>query len=233
MNQSIAYLISRINNLYSTFCCKVKCCLGIIEEGDENLFLNQQGNFVAAGGGSSQDLQSVTDEGNTSTNSLIITRQDGESSFDAYNYNNLLTFQVISGGDSGVVEVSNPSNNTYSRLSSTNIQTDQAQFFFPVGSSATPTFVTSVNAIQADAAGNINLDVLFTPPSLVGDSVTTTFTVAHGQSSTPSFIAYTFKNDVAASGTALWLTWDATNINLNFVTPPNVGPINIDFLIKL
>jgi hypothetical protein len=45
------------------------CCGGISKNGDENKFLNQQGEWVEGGGGS-QDLQQVTDVGNTTDNDI-------------------------------------------------------------------------------------------------------------------------------------------------------------------
>jgi len=235
---SLDSLSYKIDNFYRIFCYKVRCCLQISSEGDENLFLNQQGDWLPTSGGGSQDLQSVTDAGNTTTNEIISNLQDGELALRALNYNNLETVIIQSGGDGGVLEVlSYDGVDTYIvDYSSLNVRittpNNIKQINFPNGDSVTDTFVTRVNGISPDSTGNVITDVVLVPLNLVGDSVTTTFTVAHGQSSIPAFIGSTFKNAVAASGTALWLTWDATNINLNFVTPPDAGPIGIDFLIK-
>jgi hypothetical protein len=54
------------NLLYSScanFCCIVKNCLGISSGGNAGLVLNQQGNWVTAGGGSSQiEIQSAASD---------------------------------------------------------------------------------------------------------------------------------------------------------------------------
>ena len=57
------------NLLYSScanFCCIVKNCLGISSGGNAGLVLNQQGNWITAGGGGSQNLSSVLSVGNAS-----------------------------------------------------------------------------------------------------------------------------------------------------------------------
>lgn len=57
------------NLLYSScanFCCIVKNCLGISSGGSASLVLNQQGNWITAGGGGSQNLSSVLGVGNAS-----------------------------------------------------------------------------------------------------------------------------------------------------------------------
>jgi hypothetical protein len=57
------------NLLYSScanFCCIVKNCLGISSGGDAGLVLNQQGDWITAGGGGSQNLSSVLSVGNAS-----------------------------------------------------------------------------------------------------------------------------------------------------------------------
>lgn len=57
------------NLLYSScanFCCIVKNCLGISSGGSADLVLNQQGDWVTAGGGGSQNLSSVLSVGNAS-----------------------------------------------------------------------------------------------------------------------------------------------------------------------
>ena len=57
------------NLLYSScanFCCIVKNCLGISSGGSASLVLNQQGNWITAGGGGSQNLSSVLSVGNAS-----------------------------------------------------------------------------------------------------------------------------------------------------------------------
>lgn len=43
----------RLQNLYTTFCCKVNTCLGISPTGNPSLVLNQQGDWVSGGSGSS------------------------------------------------------------------------------------------------------------------------------------------------------------------------------------
>lgn len=48
----------RLQNLYTTFCCKVNTCLGISPTGDASLVLNQQGEWINNGGGGSYYLYS-------------------------------------------------------------------------------------------------------------------------------------------------------------------------------
>jgi len=43
----------RLQNLYTTFCCKVNTCLGISSTGNPSLVLNQQGNWINSGSSSS------------------------------------------------------------------------------------------------------------------------------------------------------------------------------------
>lgn len=43
----------RLQNLYTTFCCKVNTCLGISSTGDPSLVLNQQGDWINSGSSSS------------------------------------------------------------------------------------------------------------------------------------------------------------------------------------
>jgi hypothetical protein len=57
------------NILYSScanLCCLIKNCLGISSGGDAGLVLNQQGDWITAGGGGSQNLSSVLGVGNAS-----------------------------------------------------------------------------------------------------------------------------------------------------------------------
>ena len=57
------------NLLYSScanFCCLIKNCLGISSGGNAGLVLNQQGDWITAGGGGSQNLSSVLGVGNAS-----------------------------------------------------------------------------------------------------------------------------------------------------------------------
>lgn len=43
----------RLQNLYTTFCCKVNTCLGISSTGNPSLVLNQQGDWINSGSSSS------------------------------------------------------------------------------------------------------------------------------------------------------------------------------------
>ena len=65
--------------LPSNICEEVKDCLGISESGDETLLLNQQGDWVAGGGGS-QTLNEVLIEGNTTDGEDIFV-SDGDAIF--------------------------------------------------------------------------------------------------------------------------------------------------------
>ena len=62
-------IISELKRLNQHFCKKVKCCLGISPQGDSNLVLNQQGEWVPTGSGT--QVQSDWDETNTSQPSYI------------------------------------------------------------------------------------------------------------------------------------------------------------------
>lgn len=50
----------RLQNLYTTFCCKVNTCLGISPTGDASLVLNQQGDWVSGGSGSSYKVYTAS-----------------------------------------------------------------------------------------------------------------------------------------------------------------------------
>jgi hypothetical protein len=52
------------------FCSEVKSCLKVSPEGNPGLVLNQQGEWISNGSGSDQNLQQVTDVGNTTTNDI-------------------------------------------------------------------------------------------------------------------------------------------------------------------
>jgi len=52
------------------FCSEVKSCLKVSPEGNPSLVLNQQGEWITNGSGSDQNLQQVTDVGNTTTNDI-------------------------------------------------------------------------------------------------------------------------------------------------------------------
>jgi hypothetical protein len=52
------------------FCSEVKSCLKVSPEGNSSLVLNQQGEWITNGSGSDQNLQQVTDVGNTTTNDI-------------------------------------------------------------------------------------------------------------------------------------------------------------------
>jgi hypothetical protein len=67
--------------LPSNICEEVRDCLGISESGDETLLLNQQGDWVAGGGGS-QTLNEVLVEGNTTGGEDIFVSDGDEIFFD-------------------------------------------------------------------------------------------------------------------------------------------------------
>jgi hypothetical protein len=52
------------------FCSEVKSCLKVSPEGNSSLVLNQQGEWITNGSGSDQNLQQVTDVGNTTDNDI-------------------------------------------------------------------------------------------------------------------------------------------------------------------
>lgn len=52
------------------FCSEVKSCLKVSPEGNPGFVLNQQGEWITNGSGSDQNLQQVTDVGNTTDNDI-------------------------------------------------------------------------------------------------------------------------------------------------------------------
>jgi hypothetical protein len=62
----------KVWQILNRFCCKVKSCLGISSQGNPDLVLNQQGEWITNGSGSDQNLQQVTDVGDTTTNNIIL-----------------------------------------------------------------------------------------------------------------------------------------------------------------
>jgi hypothetical protein len=60
----------KVWQILNRFCCKVKSCLGISSQGNPDLVLNQQGEWITNGSGSDQNLQQVTDVGNTTDNDI-------------------------------------------------------------------------------------------------------------------------------------------------------------------
>ena len=57
-HQELRRLSYQVNCLVRDFCCRAKRCFGISENGNPNLVLNQQGDWVIAGGGDIQTLLS-------------------------------------------------------------------------------------------------------------------------------------------------------------------------------
>lgn len=57
-HQELRRLSYQVNCLVRDFCCRAKRCIGISDTGNPNLFLNQQGDWVVAGGENIQDLLS-------------------------------------------------------------------------------------------------------------------------------------------------------------------------------
>lgn len=58
------------SGLPGSFCYEVLKCLNISPQGNPDLVLNQQGEWITNGSGSDQNLQQVTDVGNTTTNDI-------------------------------------------------------------------------------------------------------------------------------------------------------------------
>ena len=54
----VDYIIAEFKKFNQQFCKKAKCCLGISENGNPDLVLNQQGDWITSGGGNIQDLLS-------------------------------------------------------------------------------------------------------------------------------------------------------------------------------
>jgi hypothetical protein len=81
-------IISELKRLNQHFCKKVKCCLGISPQGDSNLVLNQQGDWVPTG--STADVETILFKTITPT---VVTGKTVENSIysiplpiDGYNY---------------------------------------------------------------------------------------------------------------------------------------------------
>lgn len=222
--QSIKRIWRKVNSLDTNFCCfrsnicsTALSCIGVSDTGNPNLFLNQSGNWISTSGSGSQNLQSVTDNGNSTTNDINFVG-GSYSHFDEDNGSAIQFESTVSTRSTFLYSNSGQASNNNSLL-------------LPINHNGT--LVLTINGLPADVNGNIQLSNTSVDSSLTGDGVQTMFMIPHGQSYTPSFIAYTFRNDVAASGTAAWLDWDATTIYINFVTPPNVGTIILNFFIRL
>lgn len=89
--------------------------------------------------------------------------------------------------------------------------------------------------LLSDASGNATwqrTDTIISP-TITGDGSTTAFTIAHGLGVAPKFVSLTAKNANAASGGVPYLTYDATNIVINFTTAPSSGSAAVDLFIKL
>jgi hypothetical protein len=50
-NADLSRAITELQRKYRKLCCEIQCCIGISPEGSDSLFLNQQGDWVSAGGG--------------------------------------------------------------------------------------------------------------------------------------------------------------------------------------
>ena len=90
--------------LPSNICEEVKDCLGISESGDETLLLNQQGDWVAGGGGS-QTLNEVLVEGNTTDGEDILISDGDQIQFDNYSRIRKGVTDAGNGGAKGVALV--------------------------------------------------------------------------------------------------------------------------------
>jgi hypothetical protein len=71
---------------------------------------------TSGGGGGSQNLQQVTDEGNTTDNDIIVSKASGTSYIQVANNDNTLTLQVESVNGS-LIELNDTNNNNYGSLS--------------------------------------------------------------------------------------------------------------------
>jgi hypothetical protein len=96
------------NILYSScanLCCIVKNCLGISSGGDAGLVLNQQGDWITAGGGGSQNLSSVLGVGNISgANDIVFDNTQGLL-FDNSSRFREGTIDAGLGGSNGVAQI--------------------------------------------------------------------------------------------------------------------------------
>jgi hypothetical protein len=90
--------------LPSNICEEVKDCLGISESGDETLLLNQQGDWVAGGGGS-QTLNEVLIEGNETDGEDILISDGDQIQFDNYSRIRKGLTDAGNGGAKGVALV--------------------------------------------------------------------------------------------------------------------------------
>lgn len=96
------------NLLYSScanFCCIVKNCLGISSLGNAGLVLNQQGDWITAGGGGSQNLSSVLGVGNLSGANDIVFDDTQGLLFDNGSRFREGTIDAGLGGSNGVAQI--------------------------------------------------------------------------------------------------------------------------------
>lgn len=159
--EKINRLLYRLDNLERGFCCKVNCCLGISSTGDENLFLNQQGNWVEAGG-SSTNCWNLTGNAGTDSNinfigttdkTDIIFKRDnsfagkissGATSF-GLNSNNVSTTATTAIGSGALQQATGENNTSLGENAGGSLITGNDNVF--IGSNADSTSDTVTNAI--------------------------------------------------------------------------------------
>jgi hypothetical protein len=96
------------NILYSScanLCCLIKNCLGISSGGDAGLVLNQQGDWITAGSGGSQNLSSVLGVGNISGANDIVFDDTQGLLFDNSSRFREGTIDAGLGGSNGVAQI--------------------------------------------------------------------------------------------------------------------------------
>ena len=75
-NDELSSIIRYLRFKWDSICCKIRCCLGISDEGSAKLFLNEQGNWVAAGGG--DDAWNLLGNAGTDFTANFVGTTDGE-----------------------------------------------------------------------------------------------------------------------------------------------------------
>ena len=117
---------------------------------------------TSGGGAGSQNLQQVTDEGNTTTNDIIVSKATGTSFIQVANNSNTLTFQVDS-VDGSLIELNDSNNNNYGLLScgellmtsgnsSENVQLNSQ--YFSIQSAATKPYI-ALNGSDGTLTGSV------------------------------------------------------------------------------
>ena len=105
-NFELKEAVSNLQRKYNNLCCYIRKCLGISSIGDEDLFLNQKGQWTEVGGGNSWSLQGntgtdqTTDFVGTTDGEPLIIQPDGSDVGIGTNTPNGFEINKALGGDS-------------------------------------------------------------------------------------------------------------------------------------